>query len=198
MRVHLTLSVAVAIALSITPPLSTQVQKAGVAPSEFEGAILWSEAEAAKPGVDLAAVEAIYADMVRDTHHDLKGIVIVRDGHLVSEHYFNGDSVDTLHDIRSATKSLTSLLMGIAVQKGLVHSVDDPIALYLPGLPKDGKEKIAIKDLLTMRSGLDAYYNDPSSPGNENRLDSILRLDSRGLCRSDEAKSGNEVRVLLT
>ena len=50
----------------------------------------------------------------------------------------------TLHDIRSATKSITSLLRGIAVQKGLVHSVDDSIALYLPGLPKDGKEKITI------------------------------------------------------
>jgi CubicO group peptidase (beta-lactamase class C family) len=90
---------------------------------------------------------------------------------LVSEHYFNGDFADSLHDIRSATKSLTSLLMGIAVQKAMVHSVDDSIALYLPGLPKDGKEKITIKDLLTMRSGLDAYDDDASSPGNENTLD---------------------------
>jgi CubicO group peptidase (beta-lactamase class C family) len=50
--------------------------------------------------------------------------------------------------------------MGIAIQKGLVHSVEDSIARYLPGLPKDGKEKITIKDLLTMRSGLDAYDDD--------------------------------------
>jgi len=47
-------------------------------------------------------------------------------------------------DIRSATKSVTSLLMGIAIQKGLARSADDPISLYLPGLPKDGKEKITI------------------------------------------------------
>ena len=109
--------------------------------------------------------------MAQEPHHDLKGIAIVRNGRLVSEHYFNGDSADTLHDIRSATKSITSLLMGITIQKGLLHSVNDPIALYLAGLPRDGKEKITIKDLLNMRSGLDANDEDPSSPGNEDNLD---------------------------
>jgi CubicO group peptidase (beta-lactamase class C family) len=98
-------------------------------------------------------------------------MVIVRGGHLVSEHYCNGDSANTLHDIRSATKSFTSLLMGLAVQRGLVHSVDDSISLYIPGLPKDGREKITVKDLLTMRSGLDADDQDSSTPGNENTLD---------------------------
>jgi CubicO group peptidase (beta-lactamase class C family) len=83
--------------------------------------------------------------MAQEPHHDLKGIVIMRDGHLVSEHYFNGDSVDSLHDIRSATKSVTSLLMGVAVRRGLVHIVDDSISVYLPGLPEDGKEKITVK-----------------------------------------------------
>jgi CubicO group peptidase (beta-lactamase class C family) len=122
-------------------------------------------------GVDAAALDSLYTAMAQEPHRDLKGIVIVRNGRLVSEHYFNGDSAGTLHDIRSATKSLTSLLMGIAVQKGLVHSVDDSIAQYLPGLPEDGKEKIKVRDLLTMRSGLDADDGDPSSPGNENTLD---------------------------
>jgi CubicO group peptidase (beta-lactamase class C family) len=171
MRARLTLSASVLIALSINLSWSTQMQKAEVARSEFQGPILWSPAEASKLGMDLAALKAIYSDLDRDPHRDLKGIVIVRDGRLVSEQYFNGDSADTLHDIRSATKSLTSLLMGIAIQKGLVHSIDDSIALYLPGLPKDGKEKITIEDLLTMRSGLDAYDDDASSPGNENTLD---------------------------
>jgi CubicO group peptidase (beta-lactamase class C family) len=171
MRVRLTLSAAVAITLSISLSLLAQMQRDEVTRSEFQGPILWSGAETSKSGMDLAALNAIYSDMDRDPHRDLKGIVIVRNRRLVSEHYFNGDSTDTLHDIRSATKSLTSLLMGIAIQKGLVHSVDDSIALYLPGLPKDGKEKITIENLLTMRSGLDAYDDDASSPGNENTLD---------------------------
>jgi CubicO group peptidase (beta-lactamase class C family) len=171
MRAPLTLSAAVAITLSINLSLSAQMQKDDVTRSELPGPILWSGTETSKSGMDLAALKAIYSDMDRDPRQDLKGIVIVRNRRLVSEHYFNGDSADTLHDIRSATKSLTSLLMGIAIQKGLVHSVDDSIALYLPGLPKDGKEKITIEDLLTMRSGLDAYDDDASSPGNENTLD---------------------------
>ncbi len=135
------------------------------------GGIEWSQEKTAESGINGAALESLYAEVAREPHHDLKGIVIVRNGRVAGEQYFNGDSVDTLHDIRSATKSITSLLMGIAIQKGLVHSVNDSIALYLPGLPKDGKERITIKDLLNMRSGLDANDEDPSTPGNEDNLD---------------------------
>jgi len=75
----------------------------------------------ADSGIDAAALESIYSDMAREPNHDLKGMVIVRDDHLVSEHYFNGDAAISLHDIRSATKNVTSLLTGIAIQKGLVQ-----------------------------------------------------------------------------
>lgn len=157
--------------LSAYPPLS--VRATGRTPSQTKllGGIDWLQEKPAKSGMNAAALEALYSEMAQEPHHDLKGLVIVQNGRLVSEHYFNGDSVDTLHDIRSATKSITSLLMGITIQKGLVHSVNDSIALYLPGLPKDGKEKITIKDLLNMRSGLDANDEDPSTPGDEDNLD---------------------------
>jgi CubicO group peptidase (beta-lactamase class C family) len=89
----------------------------------------------------------------------------------VAESYFNGDDSNTLHDIRSATKSITATLMGIAIQQHIVHGVDDSIADYLPNLPQDGKEKITINDLLNMRSGLDADDDDLATPGNETRLD---------------------------
>jgi CubicO group peptidase (beta-lactamase class C family) len=104
--------------------------------------VKWLQAKPVDPGIDAAELESLYAEMAQEPHHDLKGIVIVRSGRLASERYFNGDSIDTLHDIRSATKSITSLLMGIAIHKGLVHSVNDSIALYVPGLPRDGKEKV--------------------------------------------------------
>ncbi len=132
--------------------------------------IEWSP-ECADAGINAAALESLYAGIVQDQHHDLKGIVILRNGRLVSERYFNGDTASTLHDIRSATKSITSLLMGIAIQKDLVHTVNDSIAMYLPGLPKDGKQRITVKDLLNMRSGLDADDDDPATPGDEDNLD---------------------------
>jgi len=72
-------------------------------------------------GVDVAAIESVYAEIANDPHRDLEGVVIRRDGRLVSERYFNGDDASTMHDIRSATKSITALLMGIAIQCGLIH-----------------------------------------------------------------------------
>jgi CubicO group peptidase (beta-lactamase class C family) len=122
-------------------------------------------------GIHQRNLESTYAHLKADEHHDLKGIVILCNGKRISEAYFNGDNAGTLHDIRSATKSITATLMGMAVQRGFVHSVDDSIALYLPGLPHDGKQNITIRDLLTMRSGLDADDEDSESPGNEDTLD---------------------------
>ena len=122
-------------------------------------------------GLRAGTLQGLYAHLEGDEHPDLKGVVVLCDGKRVSEVYFDGDSAETLHDIRSATKSITATLMGIAIQKGLVHSVNDSIALYLPGLPHDGKQNITIRDLLTMRSGLAANDEDPLSPGNEDNLD---------------------------
>jgi len=155
------MGLAAALLSAAMPPVASATQVADSRPA----GIVWSQEKGAPSGINAAAITVLYDKIERDPHHDLKGIVILRDGRLVSERYFNGDSTTTLHDIRSATKSVTSLLMGLAVQQGLVHSVHDSIALYLPNLPRDGKEKITIKDLLNMRSGLDANDDDASSPG---------------------------------
>ncbi|SNS40558.1 CubicO group peptidase, beta-lactamase class C family [Granulicella rosea] len=161
-------NIVVVACMTISVPAQTPRQPA---PVDLPHGVQWTPTRGDASQMDSAALDALYRDMAAEEHHDLKGIVILRDGSLVSEHYFNGDSADTLHDIRSATKSITSLLLGIAIDQGKVHGVDDLIARYLPGLPHDGKEKIRIEDLLTMRSGLDADDTDPSTPGNEDRLD---------------------------
>lgn len=116
-------------------------------------------------------LESLYAGIVNDPHHDLKSIVIVRDGHLVSERCFNDDCADALHSIQSVTKSITGLLMRKAIQPGQVHSVGDSIAPYLPDLSVYGKEKIIIQDLRNMRSDLNVNDDDPNTPGGEDDLD---------------------------
>jgi CubicO group peptidase (beta-lactamase class C family) len=131
----------------------------------------WPRVQPDREGIDGKALAALFAGLATDPHKDLKGIVILRHGNLVAESYFNGDTANTLHDIRSAAKSITATLMGIAIDQGMIKSVDDSIANYLPNLPRDGKQRITIRDLLNMRSGLDANDNDPASPGNETRLD---------------------------
>ncbi|MDG3441365.1 serine hydrolase domain-containing protein [Nitrospirillum amazonense] len=118
-----------------------------------------------------ARLAALLETLRNDPHPDLKGVVVLRHGRRIAEAYYNGDDATTLHDIRSATKSLTSLLMGIAIDRGRVAGVDAPIARYLPGPLPPGWEAITIHDLLTMRSGLAADDTDPASPGNEDTLD---------------------------
>jgi CubicO group peptidase (beta-lactamase class C family) len=105
-----------------------------------------------------------------DPHPDLNGIVVARDAKLIAEAYFNGANRDTLHDIRSAAKSVTSTLVGIAIDRGLIESVEAPIGQYLPGVEAE-RRRIRIRDLLNMRSGLAANDSAPDSPGNEDRLD---------------------------
>jgi CubicO group peptidase (beta-lactamase class C family) len=131
----------------------------------------WPVAKPDQEKIEGKRLDALFTNLARDPTKDLKGIVVLRHGKLVAESYFNGDDSNALHDIRSATKSITATLMGIAIQQHIVRGVDDSIADYLPNLSHDGKEKITIRDLLNMRSGLDADDDDPASPGNETRLD---------------------------
>lgn len=118
------------------------------------------------------SLQSILNAQAADLHHDLKGVVVQQHGKTLAEAYFSGDGPTTLHDIRSATKSFTALLMGIAIDRHLVHSVDDPIGRYLPSLKSDAGTTVTIKDLLNMRSGLDSDDQDPSALGAESRLDS--------------------------
>jgi CubicO group peptidase (beta-lactamase class C family) len=138
------------------------------------GNVNWPYLPPEAASIDRDALSKLSYDLSADPHKDIKGLVILRGNKLVAEYYFSGDQANTLHDIRSATKSITSILAGIAIQNRLIGSVDDSIAKYLPNLPSDGKEKIAIRDLLNMRSGLDANDDDPSTPGNESRLDNSV------------------------
>ena len=102
---------------------------------------------------------------------DLKGVIVLLNGSIASETYFNGAGADTLHDVRSVGKSITSLLVGIALNKGLIRSVDESVFGLLTGVRDTARAKITLEDVLTMRSGLAANDDDPNSPGNESRLD---------------------------
>ena len=87
------------------------------------------------------------------------------------EEYFNSYWKGSLHDVRSAGKSVTSLLMGIAIDNGFVKSIDDKIIDYFPSYIANKKlNQITIKHLLTMSAGLDANAYDDESLGNETFL----------------------------
>ena len=89
----------------------------------------------------------------------LRSLLVSYRGQLVLERYFNGARATQPANIKSASKSVISALVGIAVARGFIKSVDQPIAGYFPELAKDSeprKREITIEDLLTMRSGLES------------------------------------------
>lgn len=119
-------------------------------------------------GVDVRRIEALFLDLERDPARVLKRVIVSRRG---CQRCFNGDGPQLLHDIRSAGKSVTATLVGIAIRQGLIDGVEAPIAQYLPpGMPP-AQQRIRVVDLLTMRAGLDSDDEDPESAGNEDRLD---------------------------
>ena len=116
-------------------------------------------------------IECILTAYEQDKHGDLRSVVVIKDGKWVAERYYNDSDENTLVDVRSAGKSVTSVLMGIALDRGLVENLDDPVLKYWPEATASAAGPIKLTDILTMRSGLHADADDPTSPGYEDRLD---------------------------
>ncbi|MDQ0255146.1 CubicO group peptidase (beta-lactamase class C family) [Evansella vedderi] len=93
--------------------------------------------------------------------------IIYRSGAVEFEYYKENSFRKTKHHIYSITKSIVSLLIGIAMDKGKISNIHEPISTFLPFLQydKNGKSEITIHHLLTMTSGIDW-------PGNEEMLKS--------------------------
>ncbi|MFP5077142.1 serine hydrolase domain-containing protein [Rhizobium sp. YIM 134829] len=89
----------------------------------------------------------------------LKTVIVSRNGSVVVERGFNGHSPGESANIKSASKSIMSALVGIAIEKKLLTGVDQPIAPILardlPADPDPRLKAITIGNLLTMQAGLD-------------------------------------------
>lgn len=89
----------------------------------------------------------------------MTSLLVARDGTLVIEQYSNGLSRDDAVNIKSASKSVLSALVGIALEQGYLRSLDQSLDEFFPELLEDaseGKKKITLKNLLLMRSGLES------------------------------------------
>jgi CubicO group peptidase (beta-lactamase class C family) len=92
----------------------------------------------------------------------LHSLLVSRRGELVLERYYNGARAARPANIKSASKSIVSALVGIAIVRRLIPAVETPIVTWVPELTKDrdhAKRTITIEDLLTMRSGLETTSN---------------------------------------
>jgi CubicO group peptidase (beta-lactamase class C family) len=111
-------------------------------------------------GIDSTLIIDMTDKIIREEFMRIDGLLILRNNKLVYEEYFHGYSESVPHNIYSATKSITSILTGIAIEKDLIQSVDETILPLLPEYtsyenPDPRKSDITIRHLLNMSSGLD-------------------------------------------
>jgi len=128
--------------------------------------------------------------ILNNKYKEIHSLLIYKDDKLVLEEYFEGHKYkwnakrhhsekiawgrDSLHNIMSASKSITSACVGIAIDKGFIKSVDESIFNYLPDhqhLNNNGKGEITIEHLLTMTSGLE--WSEWKAPLSSKRNDLI-------------------------
>lgn len=124
--------------------------------------------------LDQARIAAMDHAIASGEFKKIGSIVIARHGQIVYEHYFDGDA-DTLRDTRSATKSITSMLVGIAIDQRKIPDVSQRILPFFPDKqplanPDRRKSEITIEDFLTMSSLLECDDWNEVSRGNEERM----------------------------
>lgn len=156
--------------VSILLCFSCQQENIGtVAPPTLQDG--WETATLAQANIDeakiLEGVEKIRANEYTDIH----SMLIIRNNKLVFEEYFNGFTRNDFHVLFSATKSYSSTLIGIAIDKGYIASSEVPVKDLLSSKAAfftSGKESMTLADILSMSSGLhwDEWSTSGISPEN--------------------------------
>jgi CubicO group peptidase (beta-lactamase class C family) len=141
-------------------------------PATEDGWVVGSSDSVGLSGGPLGAMEkAIRAGKFKK----ISSVLVARHGKLVYESYFDGDA-STLRDTRSATKSITDILVGIAISEKKLSGVDARVLTLLPERarklqnPDPRKDEITVEDFLTMSSALECDDWNDASRGNEERM----------------------------
>jgi CubicO group peptidase (beta-lactamase class C family) len=223
MRTAVTLALGLlAITAVCTEPLTAQEVKApspGVcgAPHTLDDG--WQTDAPDAHGFDGSRLCAV-ADRLQEAD-DVHSIVVARHGRLVFERYFAGYDepwgheskryefgATTKHDMRSVSKSIVSLLIGIAIDRGIIDRVDAPVLSFFPEITSDTKEawsRIKLRDLLTMSSGIawdeNRAWSDPKNdePRLASEADPLRYVLSKTIASPPGAQwnySGGDVELL--
>jgi hypothetical protein len=135
----------------------------------------WSTASMQAEGLDEAPVaELIHRILGADptsTALKIQSLLIARHGHLVLEEYFYGFSEDRVHDMRSAGKTFAPVLVGVARQHGATLTPQTPVYPLFSRYgsfanPDPRKQKMTLRDIMTMTAGNACDDNNDDSPGN--------------------------------
>ncbi len=123
---------------------------------------------------DAAIIEELNRKIATQTYKDITSVVVIKDGKLLIEEYFNGATRNTLHDTRSVGKSFASTLLGIAIKDGYIKSETQTLKEFynLKSFQNysAAKDSITLHSLLTMSSPFDGSDRNLESPGNEENM----------------------------
>ncbi|MBL4643277.1 MAG: serine hydrolase [Flavobacteriaceae bacterium] len=116
-------------------------------------------------------IEALNRKIAENRFENINGIVVIKEGQLLIEEYFNGENRDHLHDPRSVGKTIASTIMGIAIEEKYIKSEEVQLKeFYNLKSHKNyspAKDNVTLKSLLTMSSGFLGDDSDYDNPGNE-------------------------------
>ncbi len=131
----------------------------------------------AKSELGVATANAIVHGVMDGTWNDVHSVLLFHHGRLVMEEYFYGYTAARTHEMRSATKSVVSTVAGIAIDRGALPGVNEPVAPHLSytayANPDPRKAKITLDNFLSMSSGLDCNDHSSNSPGRETVIDDM-------------------------
>jgi CubicO group peptidase (beta-lactamase class C family) len=121
-------------------------------------------------------------ERVRRQDIALHGLIVYRNGYVILEVYPAPYDADTLHNVKSVSKSLLSALVGIAIDEGTLPGIDERVSAYFPEYfeeePDPRKQDLSLRHLLTMTSGLDLDEHGPKMKavvGSDDWIGAVLR-----------------------
>ncbi len=124
----------------------------------------WETSTPAEQGLDPMLVAQVYYNAAE--LETLYSLLVIKNGYLIAEDYFNEGSVDQKDRLQSVTKSFASALVGIALDQGYLSSVDQKMMDFFPEVADQitdpRKEQITIRELLQMRAGYPWEETDPA------------------------------------
>lgn len=135
----------------------------------------WDTATPAAAALSGERLQAMRTAIEAGEFKQITSVLIARRGKLVFEAYFDSGGAEALRNTRSVTKTVTSMLAGAAIDRGLLSGVSQPVVPMLRGARPIGhrdarKARITVEDILTMSSLLECDDDNAFSQGNEERM----------------------------
>ena len=131
-----------------------------VSPATSEGN--WEVSSVKAEGIDTGKINELMLQLLNGNIQNIHSVLIVKNGKLVLEEYFYGYARHKIHSMMSVSKSITSLLIGIAIDQKKISDIDNKIYEFFPFYKDiswdDLKNTIRLKHVLNMTAGLDWNY----------------------------------------